>query len=528
MPTSDKDKLIEELQEEILALKTIIGAMPGNVYWKSIEGHYLGCNQNMDSIIQFVSSTDLRNKNERELMEANLANIIQQIDLSILKSNEEQSIEEPGLDLEGRPAIYLTKKKPFYDAEGNIKGILGISFDITERKKMEASLAAAKQKAEAANRAKSRFLAIVSHELRTPLTSIIGFANLLAESQLSPEKQQEYVQHIINSGGYLLSLVNDVLDYSRLETRNMVLAPTPINLKKLINETVTMLNVANQLKGTLLQVNYAANAPEYIIADSRALRQIFINLISNSIKFTNQGRITIHVNVLKVQNNTVNLKIAVEDTGIGIPIEEQPHIFNKFYQIGDTYTRHANFTGTGLGLAIVKKLVKLMKGNIRVKSTLGVGSIFYFTLSFPLAEKNELEMPLPEETKKSISLDRKSPLQVLLIEDNPLIQLIHQHMLEKLHCQVDIAENATTALRMLKKEYDILFVDIGLPDIDGFELIKIMKNSIYVKKTTPIIALTGYSEEEEIQRCLSAGANEVAIKPISDEYLEKLLERYVS
>ncbi len=644
-----KDDIIKELQSEVESLRTIISMMPGNVYWKDIKGFYLGCNSNLSDILNLPTPLDIIGKKDEDLLGEELAQKASLIDPIVIHTQQEQCIEETGFDTNGISATYLTRKTPLYNSKGKVKGILGVSFDITERKIIEEKLRVAKQKAEAANRAKSKFLAMISHELRTPLAGILGFAELIKQPRLEIEKQHEYIKHIADSGTYLLSLINSLLNYNKLETKKFELTLLPLNLKELIKSSMTMLTVSAQNKNLKLSLAYEKNAPELIISDSRILHQILINLIGNAIKFTHKGFITITIKCISSTADKIKLQISIEDSGIGIPVHEQKSIFKQFYQLGSVYTRKTSLTGTGLGLAIVKKLVKIIGGDIKVKSTPGKGSVFYFAVNFKkvspssnpwlpyaarvrilivqdihkknnlhslfsntlhefttskdslntliaahqdmqpfdiiiidsklketdpsellkkIQNQSELYQPMPalidspqssqckknfcnlmlplvktdyfnfqnqlknawEKWQKNTKLLKtktsksKNP-HVLLVEDNTLIQIIHKHMLEDLGCTVDITESATRALEMLANNYDMLFVDIGLPDIAGFELIKTIRSHKAIPQI-PIIVLTGYSEEDERQRCLRAGANDVSVKPISKQTLENLINRH--
>jgi PAS domain S-box-containing protein len=649
MSPANKDEMIAALQAEVEALRTVISMTPGNVYWKDPEGNYLGCNKNVADVLQLATPEEIIGRSDADVIGPELAEEARKIDAEVLETKQEKCLEEYGFDSNGVPATYLTRKTPLIDRHGKVQGVLGISFDITDRKYIEEKLKIAKQKAEAANQAKSHFLAMISHELRTPLTSILGFASLLEQASLTIDKKLEFTKHIIDSGSYLLSLINSLLDYNKLETNKFELVQLPLNLKELAANVVSMLNVTASVKSLPLRFEYSDQVPELVLGNNRVLRQILINLIGNAIKFTDKGHVTTRVTCLKETATSAMLEISVEDTGAGISPEEQRHIFKRFTQLGNVYTRNSSLTGTGLGLAIVKKLVKLLGGKIRVQSTLNKGSTFYFTCTFPkitqhdapwlpyaanvkilvvqdnpgdnyihtllantlydvvandeavntllsaqqgmqpfdimiidhaektdsanlldsLREQPDLKQPLPilisadtsllsdngnfstitlipnsidvkkfqndlkDAWEKWLTQSKKSVQQivahphVLLIEDNALIQIIHKHMLEELGCTVDITDSASSALEMLKRHYDLLFVDIGLPDIAGFELIQKIRAHNNAMAQVPIVVLTGYSEEEERQHCMRVGANEISIKPVSKKTLEEILKRYM-
>jgi two-component system, sensor histidine kinase and response regulator len=647
-----KDELIAELTAEVSTLRTIISKLPGNVFWSDCAGNYLGCNLNNAKLLN-TTPEHIIGKTPEQILGPEYAKKIRAIDHEVLTEGKEKSIEEHGFTVGGIPAIYLTKKTPLYSPQGEPIGVLGVSFDISDRKKIEEKLRIAKLKAEAANRAKSRFLATISHELRTPLTSVLGFASLIDQANLEGEKKKEYIKHIISSGSYLLSLINSLLDFNKLETDNVELMNLPLDLKELMENVISMLSGSAKLKNIDLRLNYDVHAPKRILGNSKILKQILINLVGNAIKFTDKGYVEISVYCLKSSLESCDLKMSVKDTGIGIPLKEQKAVFKQFYQLGGVYTRNSSLTGTGLGLAIVKKLVRLMGSHIELKSSLNKGSTFYFTATFnkttledspwlpyatsvrilviqdnfsrtyihtmlmntsyeivaskevistlfsaqqamrpydivlidnelkyisediiahqiedhydlhqPLVIKlsdktslENLEHPIFEVILEPTALDvrafqthlqqvwehwkakaKKSQFEVLhssnpyilLVEDNLLIQIVHKHLLEELGYTVDVAATAEKCLAMLTNNYDLLLIDIGLPDMSGFELMqKIRSSTETLTKNTPIIVLTGYSEEEERQHCLRAGANDVATKPISKATLAKLLDKYI-
>ncbi len=643
----NKDKVIAKLRAEIVMLKNIIHLMPGNLYWKNTKNIYLGCNNNMAKILNFKSPDEIIGLDTLQAAGEKLGEYITKNDNEVMASKKELHLEEPGFD----STAYITLKAPLFNRQRKVTGLVGISLDITDRKRAEEKLKIAKRKAEVANKAKSRFLAMMTHELRTPLTSILGFANFLEREQLTLEKEKEYLKHIVQSGSYLLSLINNLLDYSRLENNKLEITFFPLNLKKLSENTIHMLTGTAKSKNIALLFDYDPSLPEYLIGDDRALQQILINFIGNAIKFTEKGHVALKIKCLNTTHAAVELQIAIEDTGIGIPLQEQKSIFNRFYQTGSIYTRKRSLVGTGLGLAIVKKLAQLMKAKIKVKSKPNHGSTFYFTVTLQkvavenshwlpyaatvkilvikdhrdikesdfrkalvdtnyslvssnkavsllsrvnnptydiiiiatdtrrpasekllqlikpqqehhkclliLLEKNvssqnqnnqsydaiftasDLEPLIFQEKLKSawenwqqklkmpkIEVNQSNKPHILLIEDDLLIQIIHKKMLQDLGCVVDIAESAHKALAMLERHYDMLFVDIGLPDMSGFDLIKVIRKEISNK--IPVIALTGFSEEKELKRCLAAGAAEVATKPISSAELGRILSQYIS
>ena len=522
MLETEKDKKIEELESEITMLKSIIYKMPGNVYWNDTDGIYLGCNENNAAMLRLNSPEEIKGKSTYDLLVKDLADSVREADLEIIRTKKDKRfIELVDTRYHVKPTFYLSHKLPLYNNKNDVIGVLGISFDISDRVEAEEKLKKAKKKADLANSAKSQFLAMISHELRTPLTSILGFVNFLKQEDLEAEKKTEYIRYIISSGTYLLSLINNLLDYSKLKNiRKINLTYSQVNLNELIEETLKMLSSSAQVKNLVLFLDYDANAPKRITTDIKILQQILINLLGNAIKFTKQGKVTVRVKLLSETNTSANLQIDIIDTGIGIPAKEQKAIFKQFYQTGNVYTRKLSQAGSGLGLAIVKKHVSMLKGKIHVESHLNKGSVFSFIAEFA---KTDLAYKAP-----SVFMPVNDfKVNALLVEDDYLIQIVHKKMLEEIGCKVDIASSAKEALAKLTESYNILFIDIGLPDINGFELIRQIRQ-IKLYSRIPIVALTSYSEELERQQCLAAGANEVAIKPITTTELKETLSCYIN
>ncbi|RDI44757.1 ATP-binding protein [Aquicella lusitana] len=524
--------------KEFFALRDLIALMPGNIFWKDKEGKLLGCNNHLAKILSLTSPDEIIGKHTIDLVGAELAEQIDKIDKEIMASMEATSIEEVGFNEKHEPATYLSYKIPLRDRNGEVIGLLGTSLDITEHKRMEQELKIAKEKAEASNRAKSQFLAVVNHELRTPLTGILGLVNFLKQGNLSKADQLTSLEDLEHCAQNLLSLVNDVLDFSRLEAGKYVLnTHTSINLNTLINEALSITAALAKNKGLELTARLDQQPSLQIQTDPHVLRQILINIINNAIKFTEKGQIAIEVRILKRTARKAKLAIAVHDTGPGIPADKLELIFEPFRQLEDAYTRQSSRSGTGLGLAIVKRLAGLLNMTINVISEPGKGSTFTLIGEFEVPRGDSLITALhkksmayrakhPDLPSTALSSLPKQKLKVLLIEDDKIVQRIHEKMLVDLGCEVEISAHGHDGLQALNN-HDIIFVDIGLPDITGFEVIRtIRQHQDKEKRTLPIVALTGYTGEEEKSACLTAGANEIANKPISHGSLKEILHRY--
>jgi two-component system, OmpR family, aerobic respiration control sensor histidine kinase ArcB len=538
---SSQEKEILSLKTEITKLKNdlsseatsgypvdeILTLMPGNIFWKDITGKLLGCNNNNANFFGFSSPEKMIGLYTKDLVpEENLAKQIDENDQEIMVSGRGKFFEESGLDINKQPAVFFTQKIPLYDALGKVKGLLGIAIDITERKKIEMELKLAKEKAEASSQAKLQFLAIINHELRTPLTSIIGLIDFLKQENLTKPEEKNIIEDLENCALYLLALVNDILDFSKLEANKMYLNICPINLYDLVNEVVRILERLANNKGLTLRVNFDKKIPKIILTDAKIIRQILVNIIGNAIKFTEQGFVEVKINLIKKNQRAAILEIVVSDTGCGIPADKVDVIFEPFQQLENTYIRQSSRSGTGLGLAVVKKLVELLKMTIKVSSEESKGSIFTLQGEFEISKLKERRITHREICQISANqieyIDSQIKPKVLVVEDDLIVQRIHKNMLTKLGCQVDVATYGLQAIEMVS-DHHILFVDIGLSDITGFEVIK----SIRKNKSLPIIALTGYTTEEERKKCMEAGANQVVDKPVSIDGLQEILSKYM-
>ncbi len=409
------------------------------------------------------------------------------------------------------------------DFEGSFIGYLWTYRDVTEKRHQAKVMEVALKKAEELTQLKSQFLANMSHEIRTPLSGIIGMSSLLIDSILD-KKQRDLTSNIRECGESLLEIVNDILDYSKIEANKLELSSEPFTVQSCLDQSLYILDHKASQKGLNLSYKFLSDIPVAVQGDAGRLKQILVNLIGNAVKFTHQGHVEVLVTAHDSFDNYVQLDFAVKDTGVGIPQDRMDRLFKSFSQVDSSTSRQ--YGGKGLGLAISKNLCEMMNGRIKVESEVGVGTTFSFNVKLKKCAVLPLEKPT-STVKTAFSTDSMSSLKILVVDDNVINQKLAIGLLEKMGFKADVAGNGLEALKLVQQNsYDLVFMDVQMPEMSGLEATaKIRELNLGFQPT--IIALTANAMREDEDKCRASGMDDYLSKPIQPKLLAEKIKMLI-
>jgi signal transduction histidine kinase/CheY-like chemotaxis protein len=391
------------------------------------------------------------------------------------------------------------------------------------QQKLIRTLDTSEKKLKEASKIQEQFVANISHEIRTPMNAILGFAGLLQKTGLD-KNQHEYVRSIRSSAENLLTIINDILDLSRIESGMMHIERLPFNLRELLDSLATMMNVKAKSRDLYLLTEIDQAIPQILKGDAVRLTQILINLLSNALKFTHEGGVSIKAECAEKKDEIIAVRFIISDTGIGIEPAKQKTIFERFHQAQPETTRR--YGGTGLGLSIVKQLVEIQNGTISVNSEPGKGSVFTVVLPYQISKETEITDVLPSSVLVAEPLLKK--IKILVAEDNPMNQKLLQHLLAQWQIDFEMVNNGAEALRVLQQrpgDYAMVLMDIQMPEMDGYTATEKIRHDLSMQ--IPIIAMTAHALAGEKEKCLGAGMDDYISKPLNEEELYKLINKYV-
>ena len=494
-----------QLEQQSSFLRSFLDASPDLVFYRNEDKEFSGCNRAME-LLTGKSEKQLVHLKPADVYSPEAAAKVIETDEKVFRHNVSLTYEQ-WLDYpDGRKACFEIRKVPYYDRVGKRHGLMGFGRDITERKRYQDAL-------ERASRDKTTFISTISHELRTPLNGIVGLSRILLDTELNSE-QEKYLKTIHVSSVTLGNIFNDIIDMDKMERRKVQLDNQPVDFTSFLADLENLSALQAQQKGLRFNLEPTLPLPHQVITDGTRLRQILWNLISNAVKFTQQGQVTVRVRY----DEGDMLHFEVEDSGIGIPQDELDKIFAMYYQVKDSHGGKPA-TGTGIGLAVSRRLAKNMGGDITVTSEQGKGSTFTLTIHAPsVAEEvddafDEDDMPLPA-------------LNVLLVEDIELNVIVARSVLEKLGNSVDVAMTGKAALEMFKPgEYDLVLLDIQLPDMTGLDISRELTKRYPREDLPPLVALTANVLKDK-QEYLNAGMDDVLSKPLSVPALTAMIKKF--
>jgi PAS domain S-box-containing protein len=514
-----KKEAEQALADHERMLSTLVSTIPGTVYRCLMDKHYtmLYITDEVEQLSGYPSSDFIQNeiRSYASIIHPDHINFVSEVVQTAVDKNQVFTIEYQIINNHNETIWVYEKGRVEYDDVSSPAYLIGTIIDISDRKKMEEELEKAKEKAEAATRAKSDFLANMSHEIRTPINAIIGMSHLALKTELTP-KQHDYITKIDLSGKSLLGIINDILDFSKIEAGKLDMEVIDFNLNDVMHSLSSMVSVKAQEKGLELVFNLQPDVPTQLKGDALRLGQILLNLTNNAVKFTEKGEIVVSVQPIEIEKNIARLKFSVQDTGIGLSESQQKLLFQSFHQADTSMSR--KFGGSGLGLAISKNLTEMMGGDIGVISEIGKGSTFFFTAQFGRHDKAlQKDYVIPEFF---------SELKVLVVDDNNTFCLTMKRYLEDFGFTVVTTNSGIKAIQIIKntidhsdRRFDLMFLDWQMPEINGIDTFKQIHHQFKQKNIPKIILVTGFGREDIMKQANEIPLDGFLLKPVTQSLL---------
>ena len=525
-------KLLHASRDEIerLCMRNLLAYKQERLWFKDLDSCFIAVSQGyIDELVAGKSLDEVIGKSDFDIFSTPHAEAAFADERHVIETGEPMSAKIERETFTDRADAWVsTTKMPLYDAEGQIVGTFGISRDVTaqieaeqERVRANVELAIARDQALEASVLKSAFLANVSHEIRTPMSGVLGMAELLRDTKLTPE-QLECADQITRSGEQMLAILNDVLDLAKIEAGKFELDINDFDLHQALRETCAIAAAQAREKLVELDLRIPVEVPRVVRGDGRRLSQIVLNLATNAVKFTSQGKITVSASAQPRASGRSLVRIEVSDSGIGIEPAFLEHLFEQFTQADVTTTR--NFGGTGLGLAISRELIEMMGGTISATSEPGVGSTFSIELGLELASAAQTEQLRASDAQQ----DWGFKPHVLVVEDSPVNQIVVARALERIGARSTVVGDGEQAVAAVRKEsYDAILMDCQMPKMDGFDATTAIRRLKGAGRRVPIIAMTARAMDGDRQRCLAAGMDDYLSKPANRAALAEALHRWI-
>ncbi|RUO26121.1 hybrid sensor histidine kinase/response regulator [Aliidiomarina minuta] len=519
-PLKAEDNLASDSSQ---VLQQVFNDLPNRVYWRDQDLRIIGANRAflddfsladkiseaglLDSEVKELQNNPCLLERDRSTLSCQKATISTELKLTLSSKNQykERWVEHASA--------------PLYDKDNQLIGVLGSYYDISAIKAANTEMAASKEATEKANQSKSDFLANMSHEIRSPINAIVGMANLALKTELDP-KQQRYLKVINSSSNALLGVINDILDFSKIEANKLTIERIPFDLDEVLSTLADMFAYKAYDKDLEFIINLPANIPTMLIGDPMRLNQVLVNLVSNAIKFTDEGEINVSCTLLDLNKEKVWLRISVTDTGIGMDEEQRANLFQAFTQADTSTTRQ--FGGTGLGLAISRRLIQLMQGDIGVISSTNQGSTFYIEITLPIQDSQDV-------SHHQLLLERLQGTRILAIDDNLSTREMLYELLRSYHMEAKVCRSAEQGLELMQQAqdegnpYQVALIDWRLPGMDGLSLVERMQQELDPDQLPKTILATGYYAEELAEKAKTVGASDFITKPYTTATLARVL-----